>query len=153
LQGSTEFWPLAFVRGIWGREALRRRIESLEGNLGLAKRLLASFQESNKSLSIDVTRLEGENRQLTELVKKWEEANKRIDPNAQCPVCGGRDGHLETIHKMEGTAVAQVVCRNICHICGNKFISAEPVAGAQFAAQAYQPDIYPVTILPPLERK
>jgi hypothetical protein len=135
-----------WVRGIWGREVLRRRIERLEDLLKRATNLLKDLRATNVAQGIAVLDLETKNKALLEAVTAWEEASKRIDPNAKCPLCGGTKGHLLHIPVIENGTCTDVVCQNNCEVCGNKFISSEAVAGRERAIQAYQPDVAPRTI-------
>ena len=165
MQGSTDIWPVRWFRGTLagilikerrGQKDLRRQVEQLRSNYEAAKHMLLGAVENNKRLSETILQTETENVRLTELVKKWEDANKRIDPNQQCPVCGDRNGHLETLAAVDPStrAVINVVCRHICHTCGNKFVAEDAVMGADIARKAYQQDLHPVTIVPPApERK
>jgi hypothetical protein len=145
----TEF-VMDWVRGTWGREVLRRRIERLEDMQRRSIELLKTLKETNIAQSRTILEIEERNGVLEAAVKAWEDASARIDPNAKCPVCGDMKGHLTHIAKVDRHtgACTDVICQNNCETCGNKFISAEPVAGRERAAQLYQPDIAPKIILP-----
>lgn len=136
--------PLQWLRGIWGREVLRRRIQRLESRYAIVKQLLqaqaarmTAITDANARLSESVTQLETQNTEYVRLLQQWEESEKRIDPNAKCTVCGDRNGHLETEYFKKADGAQQVRCVNICHTCGNRFISADPVAGAERALELY----------------
>lgn len=137
---------ISWARGIWGREVLRRKVEQLEARYAAARRVMDGLVATNRVQGDAVTRLEQENTRLTAIVKAWEDANKRIDPNAKCPVCGATDGFLDHLTKMVNGKVTQVVCRNNCKVCGAHFLSGEPVAG-DLARQLYQPNLQG-TVLP-----
>jgi hypothetical protein len=135
-----------WFRGIWGREVLRRKVEQLEERYARARKVLDGLVATNKTQGDAVVRLEQENIRLTAIVKAWEDANKRIDPNAKCPVCGATDGKLDHLIKQVDGTITQVVCRNNCNVCGAHFLSGPPVAG-DLAKQLYQPNLA-TTVLP-----
>ena len=165
MQGSTELWPLRWFRGTLAgilikerrsQKDLRRQVEQLRSNYEAAKHMLLGAVENNKRISQTILETEAENVRLREIVKKWEDANKRIDPNQQCPVCGDRSGHLETLASVDPAtkAVTNVVCTHVCHTCNNRFVAEEAVMGAEVARKTYQQaPLHPTTILPPVERK
>lgn len=131
---------LNWFQGMWGREELRERVGLLERTLKTAREMVRSVSstsdqviESNRQLGKRVTELEEQNRDLTATVQRYADNLRKIDPNAKCPCCGGTQGHLT--HVARGS---EVRCVNNCEICGFTFISGEPIAGAQLAAQLYQ---------------
>jgi hypothetical protein len=132
---------LNWVRGIWGREVLRRKVEQLEARYERARKVMDGLIETNRVQGETVKRLEETNTRLTAAVAAWEDANKRIDPNAKCPVCGATDGKLDHLVKQVEGKITQVVCRNNCNVCGAHFLSGPPVAG-DLATQLYQPDLH-----------
>jgi hypothetical protein len=131
---------MGWIRGIWGREVLRRKVETLETRYAVARRVMDGLVETNRAQGETVKRLEETNQRLTAAVTAWEDANKRIDPNAKCPVCGATDGKLDHLVKQLDGQITQVVCRNNCNVCGAHFLSGPPVAG-ELAKQLYQPDL------------
>jgi hypothetical protein len=131
---------MGWIRGIWGREVLRRKVETLETRYAVARRVMDGLVETNRAQGETVKRLEETNQRLTAAVTAWEDANKRIDPNAKCPVCGATDGKLDHLVKQIDGQITQVVCRNNCNVCGAHFLSGPPVAG-ELAKQLYQPDL------------
>jgi hypothetical protein len=132
---------LGWIRGIWGREVLRRKVEQLEARYERARRVMDGLVETNRVQGARLVATEAENQRLTAIVTAWEDANKRIDPNAKCPVCGATDGYLDHAVKLSDSGtVTKVVCRNNCNVCGAHFLSGEPVAG-ELAKQLYQPDV------------
>jgi transcription elongation factor Elf1 len=140
MSAESSFWPLEYLRGIFGRIVLWRRVESLDRMLARAQKIFASLkatvkalQDTNQELGSEVTRLENENKQLTDMVLHLQREQQKVDPNAMCPNCGHRDGHLT--HVVKDGSVRPV---NNCHKCGFTFISSLPIAGAEAAAKAYQ---------------
>lgn len=149
-------WPLAWFRNSLAvvltrerreRRELKARIELLEANYATAKKMFNSILQTNRIQGETITKIEAENIDLRNLVVEWEKSSAHIDPNAQCPVCGARDGELETVVKMNSskTAAVGVQCTNICQECGYRFISSGPIAdrymGEGYAKSVYQPDL------------
>lgn len=127
---------LTWFRAVWGREALRQKIENLQEKytrtLGLAKAVI----EVNRAQASTIENLEARDRELSARLAEALEWTKIIDPNAKCPGCGATEGHLT--HVAKGNDVRIV---NNCNRCGLPFISAEPVAGIEGVRAAYQPAI------------
>lgn len=141
---------MGWAKGIWGREALRRKIERLDNLLPRLRAMLKKMAEANQSAAeanrvqgAEVMRLETENKALLDSLKAYEDAERFVDPDAKCPFCGARDGFLVHIPAFDPhtKACIDVVVQNNCNVCKGKFQSAEPVAGRDLAAQLYQPDV------------
>lgn len=137
---SASIWPIEFVRGIFGRVALWRRIESLDRMLGRARRIMDSLKAvnaqllwNNRQFAEEVARLEKENGDMRLMIDTLQDAERKVDPNAKCPSCGHKKGHLSHVVK-EG----QVRPLNNCEVCGFTFMSSPPIAGEVLAAQLYQ---------------
>ena len=133
---------LNWFRGIWGREVLRRKVEQMEARYDRIRGLIETLRETNTRQGIEIMQLEQDNARMTVALKGWEDANKRIDPNAKCPVCGAMNGFLAHVPKFDPVTklCIDILCQNNCRECGAKFISAEPVAGRREAAALYQHD-------------
>lgn len=145
---------ISWIRGIWGREVLRRKVEQLEERYNRIRKFTDTLIETNRRQGQQLVEIEEDNKRLTAALEAWEAANRRIDPNAKCPVCGATNGFLAHIPKFDPStrACVDVICQNNCKECGAKFISAEPVAGRQLAAKLYQPDLTNVPrIIPPTD--
>ena len=140
------------IRGFWGSEMLRQRVVRME-RFGVSaramfesmKRTIALLQQANKQLVEQVAQYEAENRDLTAAVKAYQEATRKINPNAKCPGCGDENGHLTHAVKQTGSSF-QVRVVNNCKTCGLRFVSAPPVAGEELVGQLYQP---PTELLQP----
>jgi hypothetical protein len=133
---------IGWIRGIWGREVLRRKVDQLEARYERARRVMDGLVETNRVQGARLVATEAENQRLTAIVAAWEDANRFIDPNAKCPLCGATDGFLDHLIKQDAItgAVTQVVVRNNCNRCKAPFISGPPVAG-ELAKQLYQPNL------------
>lgn len=129
---------IGWFEAIWGREALRQRVERLEVKWAKARILLKSYAETTRTQAETITVLEAENRKWADYAAALAEEEKHIDPDAKCPGCGHCKGHLD--HSYDQKTKELRVCNN-CEVCGIRFISAVPVAGSDVASSAYQPKL------------
>lgn len=134
-----------WARNWWERDRLRARVERLERIAPFAKRIIenakrlnAEVIEENRKLGTQVTTLEEQNGELQRIVETYEASTRVIDPNAKCPCCGHRKGHLT--HEVS-PGREQVRPVNNCEVCGFRFLSGPPVAGEELAAQLHQPSL------------
>lgn len=137
---SASVWPIGFLRGLFDRIGLGLRIESLDRMLARARRMNAQLKSTveqllanNRAMGEEIARLDKENGDFRLLIEKYEQAERKVDPNAKCPSCGHCHGKISTVVK-EGV----VRPMNECLECGFTFLSSPPIAGAELAAQLYQ---------------
>jgi len=131
----------SWVLAIWERGVLVRRVKRLETLFARWQSLYEMVKRSNQELIAEnrrcgqqIVELETQHNELIKALQHYEDAEKAIDPNAKCPGCGHRKGHLTSLFVNEEFRVV-----NNCEVCGMTFVSAIPVAGEERARTAFQP--------------